>query len=147
VRAKRSNVAHSLVFCAWLILLPIVNPQSLGHNGIILALPLVVLARTLRASGRDWHRWLWAASLILVSIPKQTVWRFSPPPVEPLAGLLVSSLPTWGALMLFGVSICLARDELASPASAKIVGLPTSSEAATLEEGRRVRSRRMHSHV
>ena len=130
LRATPCKAAQSLVFCAWLIVLPVLNPQSLGHNGIMLALPIVVLARTLSVAGLQWQRWAWAASIVLVSIPKQTVWRFAPPPVEPLAGLVVSSLPTWGALLLFLVAISLARHVIAGTAadgrSGKIMGLPTS---------------------
>lgn len=101
VRAARGQADHAIAFAAWLVLLPMLNPQSLGHNGVLLALPIVVVGRTLIDEGTDWQRWAWAAAVVLVSVPKQTVWRIAPPPVGPWEGLALVGLPTWGALLLF----------------------------------------------
>jgi hypothetical protein len=102
-------VDHALAFAAWIVLLPMLNPQSLGHNGILLAIPLVLLGRTVGRTGVGWHRWAWALSVVLVSVPKQTVWRFAAPPVGPAEGLAIAALPTWGALLLFFVTVSMAR--------------------------------------
>ena len=59
-----------LAFSAWLILLPLINPQSLGHNGVLLALPIVYLLHLIRERGREWHGWAWAITVVLVSIPE-----------------------------------------------------------------------------
>jgi hypothetical protein len=109
VQARRGRVDHSNAFLAWLVLLPLLNPLSLGHNGVLLALPIVVLARTLSVAGSDWHRWGWSLAVLLVSIPRQTVWRFAAPPVAPAEGLAIAALPTWGALLLFLIVVCLAH--------------------------------------
>ena len=110
LQAKRGRVGHPMALLVWLALLPMLNPLSLGHNGVVLALPIVVLARTLEVSGRAWHRWAWAAAVILMSLPNQTVWAFATPlPTGPLVGLFIAALPTWGALLLFAVALSVAQ--------------------------------------
>jgi hypothetical protein len=108
-RAHRGHSDQSLAFLVWLALLPILNPLSLGHNGVLLALPLVVLACWLSVSGRNWHRWGWCVGLVLVSLPSQTVWRLAAPPVQPLEGIGIAALPMWGALVVFLVTVSLAH--------------------------------------
>jgi hypothetical protein len=114
VLARRGQADESLTFAAWLVLLPTLNPQSLGHNGVLLALPIVIVARHLVREGRPWQKWAWAISVVLVSMPRQTVWRLAPPPVGPLEGLLLVALPTWGTLVLFAVVAVLAVELAAS---------------------------------
>jgi len=114
VWAKSAGADGSLAFAAWVTMLPILNPQSLGHNGVLLALPIAMVARALQVDTRTWLRVLWAVSVVLVSIPRQTTWRLAPPPVDPLEGILVVALPMWGALILFGVTIVLARSASSS---------------------------------
>ena len=109
-----------LPFAAWVTMLPVLNPQSLGHNGVLLVLPIVIALRALQADRRTWLRALWALSVVLVSIPRQTTWRLAPPPIDPLEGLLVVALPMWGALMLFGVTIALARSASLSARSVEV---------------------------
>ena len=132
VQARRGNVDDGLAFSSWLVLLPMVNPQSLGHNGVMLALPLMVIGRALISSSSDLFKWGWAVALVLVSVPKQTVWRLATPPVQPLEGLAVSALPTWGALLLFGITVVVAKrgggvqgDRHMGRKSVKIGALPT----------------------
>jgi hypothetical protein len=129
LKARRGQADQALAFAAWLILLPMVNPQSLGHNGVLLALPIVLLGRTLAANGRDWQRWTWAAAVVLVSVPKQTVWRLAAPPVGPVEGLAVVGLPTWGALLLFAVTtaVALRVGVASSPVQPAFVPLRVSS--------------------
>lgn len=113
VLSRRGDADQGLAFAAWLVLLPMLNPQSLGHNGALLALPIVAVGRTLVTMGKNWQRWAWAAAVVLVSVPKQTVWRLAPSPVGPLEGLLVVALPTWGTLLLFAVTAVLATQAAA----------------------------------
>jgi len=107
VQARLQRVDYSQTLLVWMVLLPILNPLSMGHNGVLLALPLVVTAHMLNAAGQQWHRWAWVVALMLVSIPNQTVWYFAAPPATPLGGLF-AALPTCGALLLYGVTVSLA---------------------------------------
>jgi hypothetical protein len=95
-------------FSAWCVLLPILNPQSMGHNGLLLALPVVLTARSLVPDQRMWPKVAWAAGVVLVSVPRQTLWRLAPAPVDPWKGLAVLALPMWGALLLFAVAVAIA---------------------------------------
>ena len=133
-RANRSDAATAGPFAAWCVLLPILNPQSLGHNGTLLALPLVLTARALLHDRRPWLKAAWAVALVLVSIPKQTLWRLAPPPIDPWEGIALIALPMWGALLLFAVAVAITvpGEELApmpgleTPVnSGKIKPLPT----------------------
>ena len=125
IQARQGTVDHGLAFTAWLVLLPMLNPQSLGHNGVLLALPIVVVGRALATAGRDWQRWAWAVAVVLVSIPKQTVWRLAPPPVGPFEGLAVASLPTWGTVLLLLVTVSLATQAHRESAQFKRVSVPS----------------------
>jgi hypothetical protein len=109
IRASGPRQQH-LAFAAWVALLPVLNPQSLGHNAILLIIPLVLVYRQLVNDLRGWPRALWTAALVLSSIPRQTLWSIAPPPITPLEGLIVTALPMWGALALFGLACVLSRE-------------------------------------
>ena len=134
----RANKAHmpdaqtAMPFAAWAVLLPILNPQSLGHNGVLLALPLVLTARGVFRDDRTWVKAAWTAGLVLVSIPRQTLWRLAPVPIDPIEGIGVIALPMWGALLLLSVAVSLSTEEIRalagrerSPGSGKMGRLPT----------------------
>jgi hypothetical protein len=108
VQAKRGTIDHWRALLAWWMLLPILNPLSMGHNGVLLALPIVVLAQALINTPKNWHRWAWVLGVALVSVPHQTIWRLAPLPVGPVEGLAIAALPTWGAMLLFGVAVSSA---------------------------------------
>ena len=131
--ARSGRSSEALAFSAWVTLLPVLNPQSLGHNGVLLALPLVVMARELSVQSEPWHRAVWGLSLALISLPKQTVWRLVSSPVEPWEGLAIVALPTWGALLLFGVIAAVAvgrgrLDVTVIAASGRIRPSPAASD-------------------
>lgn len=107
-RDNRSDAETSGPFAAWVALLPVLNPQSLGHNGVLLALPLVLTARTLLRHDRTWLKAAWAVALPLVSIPRQTLWRLAPAPIDPWEGIALIALPMWGALLLFTVAVAVS---------------------------------------
>ena len=94
-------------FAAWSVLLAIINPQSMGHNGLFLALPFVLIARLLIHDRRRWPKVAWAAALVLTSIPRQTLWP-AMSTVGPVQGIAVIALPMWGALLLLAVAIACA---------------------------------------
>jgi hypothetical protein len=106
LRSERLNTSPAMPFAAWVAMLPVLNPQSLGHNGVLLALPLVLTARAL-SDRRPCLKVAWTTSLMLVSIPRQTLWSLAPPPLEPWQGVAITALPMWGALLLFGIAIIL----------------------------------------
>jgi hypothetical protein len=141
LQARRGTVDHSLALLVWLVLLPLLNPIALGHNGVLLALPLVVLARTLTIVGQQWHRRAWAAALILVSVPNQTVWRFAQPPAGAIEGFAIAALPAWGTLLLFVVAVSVAhmpqRHDRSIEASGKILTSPPVSITVHNSIGRR----------
>ena len=95
-------------FAAWVTLLVSLNPLSMGHNGVLLALPIVLVARSLLGDPRTWLKLLWSAGVVLASIPRQTVFQLVTIPVEPMAGLVVA-LPLLGTLLLFAASVAASR--------------------------------------
>jgi hypothetical protein len=99
---------ESLLFGVWIVLLVLLNPLSMGHNGVLLALPIAFSARALHHDDRTWVRTAWAIGVILVSIPRQTIFDLAPFPVSPLRGLLIVALPMWGAVLLFATSVVLS---------------------------------------
>lgn len=104
----RGRADHALVLVAWLVMLPLMNPLGLGHNGVLLALPIVFLAGAAAAGGHRGHGWAWCVAVILISVPKQTIWRFAPPPSAPFEGLAIAGLPMWGTLLLFLIALSLS---------------------------------------
>jgi hypothetical protein len=96
-------------FAAFLILLVILNPLSMGHNGVLLALPVVLLGRVVVTDVRAWLKGFWSIGLALTSIPKETIFALCPLPVDPLRGVTIVALPFWGAVLLFTVAITLGR--------------------------------------
>jgi hypothetical protein len=96
-------------FAAWTILLVTLNPLAMGHNGVVLALPIFLAARALALERRLWPRVAWAFGVALVSIPRQTITSFAPVPVTPWRGIGIVALPMWGTLLLFAAAIAAAR--------------------------------------
>lgn len=99
----------------WSILLVLLNPLSMPHNAVLLALPLMnTLVRISDASG-TWMRVGWSLALILSSIPRQALSGLVPLPASPAAGLLITSLPCWATVVLLAVS-CKVADQTAAQA-------------------------------
>jgi glycosyl transferase family 87 len=96
-------------FAVWATLLVLLNPLAMGHNGVLLALPIALLARALFDDCRTWPKFAWGAGVVLASIPRQTLLWLAPPPVDPWRSLSVTALPMWGTLLLFAVAMALAR--------------------------------------
>ena len=104
-RPDASVEQRGAVFGAWVALLPILNPQSMGHNGVLLALPFVLTGRALASDSRAWPKVCWALALGLVSIPRQTLLGLAPAPSGPFDAVAVLSLPLWGGLLCFAATI------------------------------------------
>lgn len=99
-------------FALWTILMVAANPLAWAHYALLLLLPIVLVLRGAEAvpdgAGR-WMRGLAAGAFILLTIPKETLYRLSGPlPVSPGRGLFIS-LPLAGALLLFGAAVLGAR--------------------------------------
>lgn len=143
ILARQGRADHGLSLAAWLVLLPALNPQSLGHNGVLLALPIAVVGSTLTAGGRSWQRWSWAIAVVLISIPKQTVWSLAPPPVGPFEGVAIVALPTWGTLLLFFVTASMALERVGeaeyarNPAATAAIPTPVSGVPDRVTSGPR----------
>jgi len=95
-------------FAAFVTLLVLLNPLAMGHNGVLLALPIALIGRALVGEPRIWPKAAWAAGVVLVSIPKETVFRLCPIPVSPARGLAIVALACWGALLLFTAAVGVA---------------------------------------
>jgi hypothetical protein len=131
LKAHRGLVDQSTAFLVWLVLLPILNPLSMGHNGVLLALPIVVLGHTIAARGHQWQRFAWALALMLVSIPNQTVWFFAAPPATPAGGLF-AALPACGALILYAIAVSLAHAAVRGNSRAGRIGSGKIEAPATV---------------
>lgn len=110
-RRSGSESTQAAAFASWVILLPVLNPQSMGHNGVLLALPFVLIGVILVDDRRRWLRVAWALALVLVSIPRQTLFRLAPAPVDPWQGVALIALPMWGALLLLAVAVAAGKPE------------------------------------
>jgi glycosyl transferase family 87 len=108
-RGSSSDGREGARFAAWATLLVLLNPLAMGHNGVLLALPIVLLVRELVRDRRMWPRLAWSAGVVLASIPRQTLVSLAPSPVDPSLSLSVIALPMWGTLLLFGVALTLTR--------------------------------------
>jgi hypothetical protein len=107
-RGQASEAREGARFAAFTTLLVLLNPLAMGHSGVLLALPIALVGRALVGEPRLWPRAAWAAGVVLVSIPKETVFRLAPIPVSPARGLAVVALGCWGALLLFGAAVGVA---------------------------------------
>jgi glycosyl transferase family 87 len=108
-------------YAAWVVLLVVLNPLSMGHNGVILAIPIVLIGLALANEERIWPKVCWLAGVVLVSLPRQFLAPNLPMRTSPWEGLAVIALPLWGALLLFVAaaavvgSLATRREAAASP--------------------------------
>ena len=92
-------------FAAWISLLVVLNPLAMAHSGVMLALPILLVARALSSDDRVWPKLLWMIGVVLVSIPGHTLIFLASQPIEPWQGVLVIALPLWGTLFLFAAAL------------------------------------------
>ena len=88
-------------FAAWVALLVLLNPLAMAHTGVILALPIVLVAQALASDQRVWPKAAWTIGVALVSIPGHTLIFLASNPIEPWQGVALIALPMWGTLSLF----------------------------------------------
>jgi hypothetical protein len=106
--AERQH-ADDLLFAIWSVLLLPLNPLAMGHNGVLLALPIVLIGRALAADRSTLLKVLWTAGCVLVSIPRQTIFDPASIPVSPLRSLTIVALPLWGTLLVFVTAVAVAN--------------------------------------
>ena len=92
-------------FAAWVALLVMLNPLAMAHTGVILALPIMLVAKALASDHRVWPKVAWTLGVALVSIPGHTLIFLASDPIEPWEGLALIALPMWGTLALFSAAI------------------------------------------
>jgi hypothetical protein len=111
VRHARTKGADDLLFAIWSILLLPLNPLAMGHNGVLLALPIVLIGRVLATDRSPSLKMLWAIGCVLVSIPRQAIFDPTSIPVSPVRSLTIVALPLWGTLLLFATGVAAANRE------------------------------------
>jgi hypothetical protein len=114
-------------FAAWVALLVLLNPLAMAHTGVILALPIVLVAQALASDHRVWPKIAWTLGVALVSIPGHTLIFLASNPIEPWQGVAVIALPMWGTLSFFLAAI--AASSPSSPASLTFPGIAPETAA------------------
>lgn len=104
-----SDDCDALLFAIWCVLLVPLNPLSMGHNGVLLALPIVLIGKAVANDSRRWPRIIWSAGCVLVSIPRQTIFEVAPMPVTVARSFFVVALPLWGTMLLASAGIAIAH--------------------------------------
>jgi alpha-1,2-mannosyltransferase len=111
VRHSKTKHGGDLLFAIWSILLLPLNPLAMGHNGVLLALPIVLIGRELATDPSPSLKVLWAIGCVLVSIPRQAIFDPASIPVSPVHSLTTVALPLWGTLLLFATGVAVANKE------------------------------------
>jgi hypothetical protein len=106
--ARRQD-SDDLLFAIWSVLLLPLNPLAMGHNGVLLALPIVLIGRALATDSSTLLKVFWVAGCVLVSIPRQAIFDTAPIPVTPFQSLAIVALPLWGTLLLFATGVAIAN--------------------------------------
>jgi hypothetical protein len=90
------------LFALWTTLAVLLNPLAWAHSVVLLALPFALLAP---ASARvPAGRALLVVALVLVSIPKETLYRLAGPPPTTALSALPLSVHALGALLVFAAA-------------------------------------------
>ena len=93
----------------------LLNPLAMARTGVILALPIMLVAQALASDQRVWPKVAWTLGVALVSIPGHTLIFLASNPIEPWQGVALIALPMWGTLSFFVAAI--AASSPSSPAS------------------------------
>jgi hypothetical protein len=102
-------------FAAWVAILVMLNPLAMAHTGVILALPIMLVAQVLASDHRIWPKVAWTLGVALVSIPGHTLIFLASNPIEPWQGIALIALPMWGTLSLFVAAIAASSQPSATP--------------------------------
>jgi hypothetical protein len=110
-------------FAAWTALLVMLNPLAMSHSGVMLALPIVLIAGALGSDQRVWPKLAWTMGVVLVSISGHTLNALVSDPIEPWEGLAITALPLWGTLSLFAAAIAAGNPPCFDVAESEADGL------------------------
>src|SRR4030095_6851476 len=86
--ARRQD-SDDLLFAIWSVLLLPLNPLAMGHNGVLLALPIVLIGRALATDCSTLLKVFWVAGCVLVSIPRQAIFDTAHIPVTQFQSLAI----------------------------------------------------------
>jgi hypothetical protein len=103
------------------------NPLAMAHTGVILALPILLVAQALASDHRVWPKVAWTLGVALVSIPGHMLIFLASNPIEPWQGVGLIALPMWGTLSLFLAAI--AASSPPSPAPLTFPGIAPEAAA------------------
>jgi len=109
LKLAKNPDSDGLLFAMWSVLLLPLNPLAMGHNGVLLALPIVLIGRALATDPSTSLKVLWVAGCVLVSIPRQAIFEAAAIPVTPFGSLAIVALPLWGTLLLFATGVAIAN--------------------------------------
>jgi Glycosyltransferase family 87 len=115
-------------FAAWIALLVLLNPLAMAHTGVILALPIMLIAQALASDHRVWPKVAWTMGVALVSIPGHTLIFSASNPIEPWQGVALIALPMWGTLSLFLAATAVS----AAPSTAPLTFPGMAPQAAAV---------------
>jgi hypothetical protein len=100
-QAPRLGEGDRALFALWTTLAVLMNPLAWAHSVVLLALPFALLASARAPVGRA----LLASALVLVSIPKETLYRLAGPPPTTALSALPLSVHALGALLVFAAAV------------------------------------------
>jgi len=132
-RAEPDRQRDGCAFALWYVLVVVLNPLAWPHYALLLLLPLALTWRAAVALDVPLSRALVAVALLLLSIPKETLFlRAIPLPISPARSLWLS-VPLCGALLLFAAAtrLALGRDH-----GHVAVGAGSSGRPSRPQEGR-----------
>jgi uncharacterized membrane protein len=110
-RRALSPAAERAQFALWVTLAVLLNPLAWAHTLVLLALPLALLIADGASIGLG-------VAVVLLSIPKETLYRLAGPPPASGAGACALSIHAIGALVVFAIAAGRAwRDDRSSASS------------------------------
>lgn len=119
-RHRADDAREGARYAAWATLLVALNPLSMGHNGVMLALPIVLTGLALADDQRIWPKVAWTAGVVLASVPRQALVPARPVPTDPWEGLALIALPLWGTLLLFIAAVASGARSPVAPTTSPV---------------------------
>jgi hypothetical protein len=107
----RPKASPGASFAAWSSLAAILNPLGWTHTATWLVVPIAIGFASARAREDEAEKTALLAALVLLTLPRQTLFELAgPPPVTPAGGLFLA-MHLVGALLVLAVTLRAARRE------------------------------------